>query len=236
MPVHELRRSPTGHGELLCSPPFDNWAELARSNALAVQHWPQALRELREAVRSETIAEADRYSRSIGITPSTTANDGLVIMTGHQPELYHPGVWVKNFLVQRLAEETGAVGIDVVVDTDECEPVVLKTPCLAEAVRQCEATLVAGRPGSAYVQAPPPDAAIRDAFRAAGEASLSSLAAPSLSRHFGAFCDALEEAAREATDVGTLMTAARRRFERPAGTDYLEVLASAQARTAGSRV
>ncbi len=41
-----------------------------------------------------------------------------IVMTGHQPELYHPGVWVKDFLLQRLSEETGASAIDVVVDSD----------------------------------------------------------------------------------------------------------------------
>ena len=49
--------------------------------------------------------------------------------TGHQPELYHPGVWIKDFLLQRLAEETGATALDVVVDSDGFETVAVTSPC-----------------------------------------------------------------------------------------------------------
>lgn len=48
------------------------------------------------------------------------ANDSQpLIATGHQTELFHPGVWVKNILINTVAEKTGGAAYHVSVDTDE---------------------------------------------------------------------------------------------------------------------
>ena len=41
-----------------------------------------------------------------------------IIATGHQTELYHPGVWVKNAVIDTAARRIGAVAIHFAVDTD----------------------------------------------------------------------------------------------------------------------
>ncbi|MDO8847787.1 MAG: hypothetical protein Q7W51_05315 [Coriobacteriia bacterium] len=230
MTVHERQKPPAGHGEVLCSPPFSTWHELVERNSAAVAGWPAPLRALREQARSETVAEAVRFSGSIGVSGESASAETPIVMTGHQPELYHPGVWVKVFLVDRLAEEIGALGLDLVVDTDAAELVALRVPCLRDEVRVCEVTLAEGGPGVAYMQTPVPTGETRAAFRESGISVLEGLPAPALRRHFSTFCDALDAAAPDATDLGTLMTAARRRYEAPAQTAYLEVLASAQSR------
>ncbi len=40
------------------------------------------------------------------------------ILGGHQPELFHPGVWFKNVLIHQLARETGSIGLHAIVDHD----------------------------------------------------------------------------------------------------------------------
>ena len=40
------------------------------------------------------------------------------IATGHQPTLYHPGVWFKNFLLSRIAGEVHGEAINLTVDND----------------------------------------------------------------------------------------------------------------------
>ena len=93
MTVHERQKPPVGHGEVLCSPPFAEWAALIERNARAVTAWPERLRALRERARAETIAEAIRFSAAIGVTGGPFRPDAPIVMTGHQPELFHPGVW-----------------------------------------------------------------------------------------------------------------------------------------------
>lgn len=228
MTVHERQKPPAGHGEVLCSPPFGEWAAIVERNATAVASWPEPLRALRERARAETVAEAIRFSREIGLPAPSERRGAPIVMTGHQPELYHPGVWVKDFLVDRLAEETGALGLDLVVDTDAAAPVALRVPCLHDGVRECEVVLAEGDARAAYAQRPVPSETDREEFRTRGATLLDALSAPALRRHFGTFCDALEASAGDVEHLGALMTAARRRYEAPAGTRYLEVLASEQ--------
>ena len=51
-----------------------------------------------------------------------------LIVTGHQPELFHPGVWVKNFALQGLARADGATALNLVVDYDTVKATVLRVP------------------------------------------------------------------------------------------------------------
>ncbi len=61
-----------------------------------------------------------------------------LILSGHQPELYHPGVWFKNFLLTRLAKHTSGIGINLIIDSDLCREVSLRLPVGDEARRAVE--------------------------------------------------------------------------------------------------
>ena len=41
-----------------------------------------------------------------------------VVMAGHQPTLFHPGVWYKNFRLDALAKRFDALAVNLVVDND----------------------------------------------------------------------------------------------------------------------
>ncbi len=230
MVSRQRQQPPSGHGEVLCAPPFRTWPSILERNRELSGRWPVELKELRSAARSESLAAAIEYSAALRVPTSQPRSDEL-IMTGHQPELYHPGVWVKAFLVQRYADQTGARALDLVVDTDIAGRIELRTPCLGEKVHVCKTLLAEGGEDVAYVQLGVPDDAARTRLRVQGLASLRSLRAPALSRHFEAFCMCLDEAAAHTGDLASCLTAARRLYERPAETDYLELAVSAQVRT-----
>ena len=59
---------------------------------------------------------------------SDTLSDGPLILTGHQPELVHPGVWLKNFTAERLAAEHGGMAINLIIDSDLCRAPSIKVP------------------------------------------------------------------------------------------------------------
>ncbi|MHB1474888.1 MAG: hypothetical protein ACYCV4_14960 [Dermatophilaceae bacterium] len=230
MTVHGRIGPPEGHGEVLCSPPYPEWAALVEANRSAAEGWPEPLRALRAAARRELLVLAQDWTHAPGATPANPSADAPIVMTGHQPELYHPGVWVKVFLLDRLARETGATGVDLVVDTDRAEETGVRLPHLGPPVAAQTVTLAPARAG-AFVQSPVPDAAERARFRASGATILAGLPAPALGHHFDAFCDALDAAAAHSADLGELMTVARRQFEAPANAAYLEAPVS---RIAGS--
>jgi hypothetical protein len=41
-----------------------------------------------------------------------------LVFVGHQPHLFHPGVWMKNFVAARLAELIGGKAVNLIVDND----------------------------------------------------------------------------------------------------------------------
>ncbi|MCE5203574.1 MAG: hypothetical protein LLG24_05105, partial [Actinomycetia bacterium] len=190
------------------------------------------LATLREQARGETLREAAGYSAVLGVpVQDPPSAPGLVVVTGHQPELYHPGVWVKCFLAQRFSDETGAAALDIVVDSDTFDKVALETPCLKRGVGRCESVLARGGADVSFACAPPPSVEEVRAFRSAGLAGLQTLPAPALARHFCLFVDELEAAIVRANNLADAITIARRRYEAPAGTRYLELPVTRQART-----
>jgi hypothetical protein len=53
-----------------------------------------------------------------------------LILSGHQPELFHAGVWYKNFLLSELAGRSGGVAINFLVDNDDCRTTSIRVPGL----------------------------------------------------------------------------------------------------------
>ena len=52
----------------------------------------------------------------------------LIFLAGHQPELFHPGVWLKNFALGALAKRHHATAINLVIDSDTTKGLVLRVP------------------------------------------------------------------------------------------------------------
>ena len=220
---------PSGHGELVAVPEYGTWADLAREGARMSSAWDFALcgveiASVRRMARREALTAAAAFSARLGVpVREVPAEPPLVVATGHQPELYHPGVWVKDFLLQRLAEETGAIAVDLVVDSDGFETLGIHSPCLKPEVRVCTAYLAVGTNDGCYACAPVPSASDVEAFCKAGSEQLRTLSAPAIGHHFDRFCSALRSSLPEADNLAELVTIARRRFESPAETDYLEL-------------
>jgi hypothetical protein len=125
-------RAPRDHGQILAIPPFDQVGELLESNrrALSSARLPSAgksLDELRALARQELTAISARYHKEAG-EPAPQTSSHLWLVAGHQPELFHPGVWFKNFALHRLAQQHGAASLNLIVDTDTVKPAILHAP------------------------------------------------------------------------------------------------------------
>jgi hypothetical protein len=81
----------------------------------------QARRELLDAARRWTAAYHDA-----GPTPDDS--QGLIFLAGHQPQIFHPGVWLKNFALGRLAEKHHATAINLIIDSDAISATSLLAP------------------------------------------------------------------------------------------------------------
>lgn len=51
-----------------------------------------------------------------------------LLVSGHQPELYHAGVWAKSFALDCFSRDVHGVGIQVNIDNDLCRTPAIKVP------------------------------------------------------------------------------------------------------------
>ena len=123
---HKRLRAPKQHGESLQVPPLTDANGVLKSN-LNLRSSSSAnagLAELQKLARTEILQLASQYSQSyldasnFPINESDVLTGKPIIMAGHQPELFHPGVWYKNFVLSGLGKRFGAVAINLVVDND----------------------------------------------------------------------------------------------------------------------
>ncbi len=99
-------------------------AAIAASNYdLQGRRLPQLAAEARE----QLLAEALQFTRSYRDV-AMPAQASAVFLAGHQPEMFHPGVWYKNFVLARLAEQHHAVAVNLVIDSDAVKSVALRVP------------------------------------------------------------------------------------------------------------
>jgi len=80
--------------------------------------------ELVAATRREVLTVATEYTGSYRdvIRPDDVADwiSRPLVVGGHQPELFHAGVWLKNSALDAYARELGGTALNLVVDTDRC--------------------------------------------------------------------------------------------------------------------
>jgi hypothetical protein len=55
-------------------------------------------------------------------------------VTGHQPELFHPGVWVKNFAAASIAGSCGGLALNLIVDNDIPKDSSIRVPATRDGV------------------------------------------------------------------------------------------------------
>lgn len=115
-----------------CIPPYEEWPALLAANREIVQTLHKRVGEsIVRDVRAQVVKAALQYSSSLrelarkaGIPlpaePRESADVSLpIIMAGHQPVIYHSGILEKMACLRKLAKSTGAMAINVAIDTDE---------------------------------------------------------------------------------------------------------------------
>src|SRR5262249_45999782 len=103
---HRLR-APRQPGAVVAEPPLTEIGRSLAVNRDRLHAAAGALRggpwqELRHAARRAALAAARAYLQDAGEPVPPLTSESLVL-AGHQPELFHPGVWVKNFALNGLA-------------------------------------------------------------------------------------------------------------------------------------
>ncbi len=90
----------------------------------------RTLADLRAAARNAAVTLAREYTHQLtGDAPAELSEGAPLLVTGHQPALFHPGVWAKNFAIAALAEQQGGGGLNLIVDNDLLASSAIAVPC-----------------------------------------------------------------------------------------------------------
>ena len=130
--------APDRAGEVLVWPDGEPWTDLARRN--------------RKLARANRVTLLDRPIAEW--TPAAEA-DAFVFMAGHQPDLIHPGVWVKTLAIAEAARRAGGRAEFLLVDSDVPDALTLRWPVEKDGrifVARATPTHLTG--GSAFEQFP----------------------------------------------------------------------------------
>jgi hypothetical protein len=121
-------RAPREEGAVLAIPPLAEMLATITRNREQIAQWNvtvlgRPLADLRRLAREEALTAATRFvGRVFNLSVNSWQIENLphvpLIASGHQPELFHPGVWAKNFLLDDLAKSTGGIGLHLIVDND----------------------------------------------------------------------------------------------------------------------
>jgi hypothetical protein len=237
-------RAPRESGAVLAEPPLaetEHFLHLNRQRlALSVAEilgrpWP----DLRRQAQRAAVASARDYHRRAG-EPVPDYGDTSLLMAGHQPELFHPGVWVKNFALCGLARLHGLTPLNLIVDNDSVKTTALRLPALRDAgsasltgAHQFESCVTASVAYDFWTgEVPYEERTVADEAQFANFAERAMREAagwPFVPLLPAFWLEARRQAERTAL-LGERLVGARRVFERRWGCDNLEVPVSSLAR------
>ena len=141
LPVHmsppKQEKTPENDGAILIDPLFETLPDLARANAALRASYDFNVLDipaptLAEQARTEMFELARRYTELAMRCEVGAGRSELVVATGHQPVLPHPGVWFKNHLVSHVAKQLDCAGVNFVVDNDTVDLRTIRAPAVVD--------------------------------------------------------------------------------------------------------
>jgi len=125
-------RAPSADGATFFDPPLAQAPDRIRANEALRAGWNcdvqgRSLARLACEARGELLAAALDYTRSYTDVDAPTSADRL-LLAGHQPQLFHPAVWMKNFVLAAIARENGAVAVNLTIDSDTVDRASVRMP------------------------------------------------------------------------------------------------------------
>ena len=144
--TYKKLRAPEKHGEQFISPEIsvaseqiDTNISTIRDNDLEIDG--SAYSDLVSQARLEFFAKATQYTTTYRDTVQLTDldPDKPTVLSGHQPTLFHPGVWFKNFYLSYLGKNLDANVVNLVIDNDVAPARSIQVPECVDALHHLNA-------------------------------------------------------------------------------------------------
>ncbi len=130
---HRRLRAPVEDGGTLIEPGLADVDSLVEENIAAregdCELLGMPLAQLAGQAHAELAVAALRYTRQYrDVAAAPWAAGTRLALAGHQPELFHPGVWFKNFVLARIGCRSGALAVNLIIDSDAIKSANLRMP------------------------------------------------------------------------------------------------------------
>lgn len=116
-------RAPRENRGVVVDPPWNEVPHALEENIAVRSGWDydfqgKSSRQLSAEARTELRAAIISWWNACGCYRKPFDVKGPILLAGHQPQMFHPGVWFKNFALGRLAEKHGATAVNLIIDSD----------------------------------------------------------------------------------------------------------------------
>lgn len=231
---------PGNDREIFIDPPINRIVDLIHSNTHKFSRYDFSIcgipfQKFRNSVRHEILQKAIEYTRGVGSTELRVEElehtTPTIIQTGYQPTFYHPGIWIKNHLAYHIAKRVDGLSINISIDNDTCHenwicvPRVDKQEITLEKIEFVERsanTFASLSTGLAFEELSFTDASRVIHFRNKVLACLNRYSSGG-SETFEKFANLMLDALKRTSNMGEILTIARRKFEDSFGIYNLEV-------------
>jgi hypothetical protein len=128
-------QAPSGNGDYFIEPPISESLRCIHANrqrfaAFAdIEIGGLSFTALRQQARDEIITAGRKHTQTyLDFIHTEVTEATSIVLTGHQPTLFHPGVWFKNFCLDHIAKHTQSLAINLIIDHDLVKSTSIKVP------------------------------------------------------------------------------------------------------------
>ncbi|MCL6503307.1 MAG: hypothetical protein K6T86_11520 [Pirellulales bacterium] len=214
-------RAPQADREIVAIPPLNEAVGLLAGSAqgASCSLAGKPVHELRSEAQIALLKLAHAYVS--GYRDAPLPRSGPLLMAGHQPELFHPGVWLKNFALGKLARAAGGTAVNLVIDTDVVKQASIPVPAgTLEAPRRERVPYDTAVPAVPFEERRIVDHAAFAAFGTRVQDLIAALVPDPCVRSFWPMVQA---AARRTDRLGLSLAQARHQWEQRWGLETLEL-------------
>jgi len=219
-------RAPREDRTALVEPPLEEAGCLIERNVHSAEKQDydfqgRGLVALRRQARAVLLEDAWRWTTSYRDAARPKEHQGPLLLAGHQPALFHPGVWVKNFALDWLARRHDGTAVNLLIDSDTVKQTWLRVPggSVAEPGRH---RIPLDEPG-ARVPFEERDVLDGDTFASAGRRARETMAPLVPDPMIREYWPLADRRRREVGKLGAALAQSRHQLEGRWGLETLEV-------------
>ncbi len=219
---------PEKNGELLCIPSLNLIPHMVKSNKEKFKKYNftigyEGFNEFRKRLREKVILLSEKFTANLGIKSHLYNNSDTIVQTGHQPVFYHPGIIIKNLILNKIGMMEGINAINLIVDTDNFKEIAVNIPSYRDGIKIEKEILLSNQYPIPYEFSTPPSQEAFDLFIESIKNHLSHPEFKNLHAHFNRYINKIGDTQKNFKTLSEFMTAIRRIYEEEIESQYLEI-------------